>query len=143
MNRFGKLSFAEAIGVIETRLIEGAATLLLMRLERHDLPDGYSTAWPAMVNDWLAYGSEAMKQRQEDAVNRSPIPSPDKIDMAIMAMRWLWGVRAKDRPIVMGKAMGFSWRKLAGKDGRSVRTLQTAHETALEAILARLIEEGG
>ncbi len=141
MTRFGKLSFAEAIGLIETRLREAVETLKDMMLERHDLPDKVRSAWPSVVHDWDAYSGELMKFRQEHAVNRPAAPSPDAIDRMDQAMKWLLAVKNGDRRIVMGRAAGFSWRQLEDKDGRCMRTLQNVHSGALEAILTSMVEE--
>jgi len=141
MTVFGKLSFAEAIGLIETRLREAARTLSVIRLARGDLPNGYSSSWPDVVHDWAAYGGEVAKQRQRDAVNRPAAPSPDAMDRMDQALRWLWAVKNGDRPIVMGRAAGASWRGLEDKDGRCIRTLQTVHAVALEAIFVMVVEK--
>ena len=142
MNRFGTLSFAEAIGLIEIRLCEAASTLRLMPRERHDIPDGYGSAWPEVVHDWNAFGGELAKFRQEHAVNTLPIPSPDEIDRMDQAVNWLLEVANGDRAIVMARAQGRSWRWLEDRDGRSTRALRKAHESALEGILGMLMEEG-
>jgi len=141
MTVFGKLSFAEAMGLIETRLKEVAWTLNLIRTTRHDIPDEYSSAWPEVVHDWTAYGGEVAKQRQKDAVNRPPVLSAEALDRLDQAMMWLWAVKRGDRPIVMGRAAGFSWRQLEDNDGRCIRTLQIVHDVALEAIFARVMEK--
>ncbi len=141
MTRFGKLSFAEAIGLIETRLREAVSTLRLIALGRHDIPDVMRSGWPEVVHDWMAFGGEVMKQRLKDAVNRPPIPSPDEIDRMDQAMKWLLKVKHSDRAIVVGRAQGYSWRQLEDKDGRCVRTLQAVHSGAMEAILAGLMAE--
>lgn len=141
MNNFGKLSFAEAIGLIETRLREAAWTLYLIHTERHDLPDGYSSAWPEVVHDWAAFGGEVAKQCQKDAVNRPPLPSPEALDRMDQAMMWMWAVKNDDRPIVMGRAAGASWRTLEDRDGRCVRALQTVYQVALEAMFIRSMEK--
>lgn len=143
MTVFGKLSFAEAIGIIETRLGEAARTLNVIQLARGDLPNGYSSTWPDVVHDWTAYGGEVAKQRQKDAVNRPAAPPPDALDRLDQAMNWLWAVKRGDRPIVMGRAAGFSWRQLEDHDGRCIRTLQTVHQVALEAMFARAMEKEG
>jgi len=143
LTRFGKLSFAEAIGLIETRLREAASTLRLMRLVRHDLPDKVRAKWPPVVHDWLAYDGALAKDRQWVAVNRPRVPAPDEIDRLNQAMGWLWAVKNGDRLVVMARAIGVSWRQLEDRDGRSVRTLQHVHSGALEAILVSLAEEGG
>ena len=140
MKRFGKLSFTEALVLIETRLCEAASTLRLIRLVRHDLPDKFTSAWPDVVHDWNAYGGALAKFRTEHALNSAPIPGPDEIDRMDMALRWLWAVQLGDRPIVMGRAEGYSWRVLEDRDGRCTRTLQHVHSGALEAILASMME---
>ena len=141
MNNFGKLSFAEAIGLVETRLREAAWTLDLIHTKRHDLPDGYSSSWPKVVHDWSAYGGEVAKQRQKDAVNRSPLPSPEALDRMDQAMMLLWAVKHDDRSVVMGRAAGASWRGLEDRDGRCVSTLKTVYTVALEAMFIRAMEK--
>ena len=141
MNNFGKLSFAEAIGLVETRLREAAWTLYLIHTERHDLPDGYCSSWPDVVHDWTAYGGEVAKQRQKDAVNRPAVPSPETLDRLDQVMLWLWAVRHDDRPIVMARAAGASWRGLEDKDGRCVSTLKTVYAVALESMFVRAMEK--
>ena len=142
MNRFGKLSFAEAIGLIEIRLREAASTLMLIPFDRHDVPDSYVCAWPEVVHDWNAYGGALAKFRQEHAVNRPLIPSPDEIDRLNQAIEWLLKVRSGDKGIVMARAEGRSWRWLEDRDGRSARALKRAHERGLEDILGALMAEG-
>lgn len=141
MTVFGKLSFAEAVGLIETRLREAAQTLGVIRLTRGDLPNGYSSSWPDVVHDWAAYGGEVAKQRQKDAINRPGAPSPDALDRLDQAMVWLWAVKHDDRPVVMARAAGCSWRQLEDRDGRCIRTLQTVHQVALEAMFVRAMEK--
>ena len=141
MDNFGKLSFAEAIGLVETRLREAAWTLYLIHTERHDLPDGYSSSWPEVVHDWSAYGGEVAKQRQKDAVNRSPLPSPEALDRMDHAMMLLWAVKPDDRPVCMARAAGVSWRGLEDRDGRCVSTLKTVYAVALEAMFIRAMEK--
>ncbi len=140
MTVFGKLSFEEAMGLIETRLAEAARTLTFMRLARHDMPDGYFNAWPDVIHDWMAYGGEVAKQRQKDAVNQPAAPSPDAVDRMDQALKWLWVVKRGDRPLIIARATGLSWRQIEDRDGRGVKTLQTVHQVALEAIFRSLIE---
>ena len=140
--RFGKLSFAEAIGLIETRFREAVSTLRLIQLSRHDVPDKVCSAWPAVVHDWNAFGGELAKFRQEHAINTPPIPAPEEIDRLDQAMQWLLEVRNGDRAIIMARAEGRSWRWLEDRDGRSARALKEAHERGLEGILGALMAGG-
>ncbi len=168
MNRFGTLSFAEAIGLIEIRLCEAASTLRLMPRERHDIPDAHGSAWPNIVRSaFESYGyegdpgfnipgepgykegeriipedTEEQKRRRWDRLNRRVIPSPDEITRMDQAVNWLLEVANGDRAIVMARAQGRSWRWLEDRDGRSDRAVRKAHESALEGILGVLMEEG-
>ena len=154
MTHFGKLSFAEAIGVIETRLKEAVKMLERCRLERHDIPDKVRSAWPDVVRQIAdAYGyegdpdhekilkdTEKQKRQREGAINRAA-PSPAELDRMDEALQLLWWVPNGSRGLVGARVAGATWRNLSAKSGQPIIEIRTRYKLGLEAILEHMVEE--
>ena len=152
MTRFGKLSFAEAIGLIETRLKEAMATLRKCQFARHDIPDKMRAGWPAIVRQVEdAYGyygdpghpligpPDPPEKRPEP---KPAAPAPEWIDRMDKALNWLWWVEEGSRKFVAGKAAGLTWGVMAEEAKMPMIEIRTRHKLALEAIFEKLVEEG-
>ena len=154
MKAFGKLSFAEAIGLIETRLREAVKMLKRCHLVRHDIPDKVRSAWPDVVRQMEdAYGyegdpdhpkitkdTEKQKRQREDAINQS-VPSPVELDRMDEALQLLWWVPNGSRSLVGARVAGATWRALSGKMKLPTIEVRTRYKLGLEAILEHLLEE--
>ena len=154
MTRFGKLSFTEAIALIEIRLREAVKMLERCSLERHDIPDKVRSAWPDVVRQIEdAYGyegdpdhpkipkdTEKQRQRREEAINRS-IPSPAELDHMDAALQLLWLVPNGNRGLVGARVAGATWEELSIKMRLPTIEVRTRFKLGLEAIRDYLLEE--
>lgn len=117
---------------IKARFEEAAETLRALPLRARDRPQARLTRWPDVVHQaMLAYGWTAMRVRP-------PAPSPGAIDRLDETLSWLWALADDERRLVMARAFRLPWRRIEDLDGRSDRTLRTAHARALDVIAARL-----
>ncbi len=154
MTSFGKLSFTEAIALIEIRLREAVKMLERCSLERHDIPDKMRSAWPDVVRQMEdAYGYEGdpdhpqipkdtdkQRRRREDAINRAVL-SPAELDSMDGALQLLWWVPNGSRSLVGARVAGATWRALAIELKLPTIEVRTRYKLGLEAILDRLLEE--
>ena len=133
VNNFGKLSFAEAIGLVKARLREAAATLGRMRVERWDYPSQSMAWWPDAVRSAFdAYGYTPTRELRA-------APDPGAIDRMEEVLRWLLWMEDGDRKLVWLRAEKKTWRELETADGRSRETLRKVHDKALAVIVGRLV----
>ncbi len=111
------------------RLVEAADAL--RRLSMNGIkPARLRTQWPDVVHRVEeAYGWTGERLRP-------PRPSPAEITRMDEAIGWLLCLDADQRKVAWARSMGLSWRRIEDIDGRSMRTLQNIHATALERILA-------
>lgn len=135
----------DAFEWLDLRLREAARTIKLLKLARHDLPDGVRSAWPHYARDArLAFGwdgdptatKEERNRRRAWRNERVMAVQHARIDRMTEVLGWLLWLEPDERKIAWGRADGRSWDQL--KDGRSIRTLQRVRERALGAILIRL-----
>ncbi len=112
------------------RLVEAADAL--RRLSMSGIkPSGLRTQWPDVIHRVEeAYGWTGERVRP-------PRPSPAEITRMDEAIRWLLWLDADQRKVIWARSTGLSWRRIEDMDGRSMRTLQNLHATALHRILAR------
>ena len=112
------------------RLIEAADALRRLRMNRIK-PSGLRTQWPDVIHRVEeAYGWTGER-------TRPPRPSPAEITRMDEAIHWLLWLDADQRKVVWARSMGLSWRRIEDMDGRSVRTLQNLHASALQRIRSR------
>ena len=112
------------------RLVEAADAL--RRLSMNGIkPNGLHSQWPDVVHRVEeAYGWTGERVRP-------PRPSPAEITRMDEAIRWLLWLDGDQRKVVWARSLGLSWRRIEDMDGRSVRTLQNRHASALQRILSR------
>ena len=132
-------SRAATLEGVKQRLAEAADALRRLRMSGLK-PGTMQAQWPEVVRRVEeAYGWTGTRLRP-------PRPSPAEISRMDEAIGWLLLLEADQRRIVWARAMGLSWRRLEDMDGRSVRTLQNVHATALQriahALQARLRAQG-
>ncbi len=154
MTRFGKLSFTEAIALIEIRLREAVKMLERCSLARHDIPDKVRSAWPDVVRQLAdAYGyegdpdcpgiqkdTEKQRRRREEVINRA-VPSPAELDRMDRALQLLLWVPNGSRSLVGARIAGATWRALSIKTKLPTIEVRTRYKLGLEAILDHLLEE--
>ena len=154
MTRFGKLSFAEAIALIEIRMREAVKMLERCSLERHDIPDKVRSAWPDVVRQMEdAYGYEGdpdhpeiskdtdkQRRRREEAINRA-VPSPAELDRMDRALQLLWWVPNGSRGLVGARVAGATWNALSIKMQLPTIEVRTRYKLGLEAIFDKLMEK--
>ena len=126
------LSRAALLEEVKQRLAEAADVLRRLRMSGLK-PGSMQAKWPEVVRCVQeAYGWTATPMRP-------PRPSPAQITRMDEAIGWLLLLETDQRRIVWARAMGLSWRRLEDMDGRSIRTLQNIHATALERIARTLL----
>jgi hypothetical protein len=114
------------------RLLEAADAL--RRLTMNGIkPSGLRSQWPDVIHRVEeAYGWTEKRVRP-------PRPSPAEITRMDEAIGWLLWLNPDQRKVVWARSMRLSWRRIEDMDGRSVRTLQNIHLTALQNISSRRV----
>ena len=111
-------SFTMVFAVVKARLVEAAATLKRMKLERWDYPSERLTWWPDVVRDSSdSYPDEATKVSQA-------APDPGAIDRMEEVLGWLLWLDDGVQRLVWARAERVTWRQLETHDGRSRETLR-------------------
>lgn len=110
------------VAEIRQRLAEAATTLRRMPMPKHGKPPGFTTAWPDVVYDWLAFGWYP---------SRTPHipPTPWEISRLDETLGWIHLLTRDQRLILWARANHWSWRKLEEldeleRDGRGRREKQ-------------------
>lgn len=132
----GEASFAMVIAMVKARLVEAAATLKRMKVERWDYPSQRLAWWPDVVRR----ASEAYGYYEPDTL--AGAPDPAAIDRMEEVLGWLlWLAEDGQQRLVWARAERLTWRQLETRDGRSRETLRKAHDKALAVIVGHLAEK--
>lgn len=101
-------------------------------------------SWPETLReaiDVMAIALERVaegKSAYEDMRPPRIVPSAEAIDQMDKTLPWLSLLDKRERQIVTARAFHVSWVKLAAKYGRTDRTIQRWHESAIDLVWVAL-----
>ena len=122
------------VSLVRARLVDAMDTLKRLKFPENGAPPRMRTAMPLPPADWSAYGWETAP------TPRPSPPTPAAITRLDQTLPWLiWIGQPKHRKVVCLRAVGLSWRRVAGAVGLgSPDTARQWEAAALDVVVAKL-----